>query len=318
MKPRDQSLNNFTEKFFVTNQQENSCKDSGFSSNNQDAPHLQNICYQKVSQQPQPLILSSHKDHSLQPNIHHRSQEAEDLCPQPPLPVEHTESKEEQSTQCLNRLQQTATEIQSTPTDLVPPSSDFLSTPDNHHELYSFLNPNKQHPLFNEHCLNKGQQKQYESIEHKSQNKSVYELQTDLSASLSSPPTNPLSTVKKKKQHITAKRQIGVCHQLSPSTLRSAGIALYSIMQQLFLPEFRYIKGSTTPEDSTSNLPVDSTSQRIKKNSQLLSLSPFFEEDNNVIRLVVLQKTSPLADLLICESHLRNLHSGPQMTLFAL
>ena len=94
-------------------------------------------------------------------------------------------------------------------------------------------------------------------MEDKSQNESVYELQTDLSASLSSPPTSLISTVKKKKQHITAKRQIGDCHQLSPSNLRSARIALYSIMQQLFLPEFRHIKGSTTPEDSTSNLPVD-------------------------------------------------------------
>ena len=51
--------------------------------------------------------------------------------------------------------------------------------------MYSFLNPNKQHPLFNEQRLNEGQQKQYESMEHKSQNESVYGLQTDLSASLS-------------------------------------------------------------------------------------------------------------------------------------
>ena len=62
MKPRDQSLNNFTEKLFVTNKQENTCKHSGFSSNNQDAPHLQNICYRNDSQQPQPLLQSSHKD----------------------------------------------------------------------------------------------------------------------------------------------------------------------------------------------------------------------------------------------------------------
>ncbi|XP_075265366.1 uncharacterized protein LOC142357699 [Convolutriloba macropyga] len=110
--------------------------------------------------------------------------------------------------------------------------------------------------------------------------------------------------------------------------------ALYSIMQQLFLPEFRYIKGSTTPEDSTSNLPVESSCKRIKKNSHLLSLSPFFDEDNNVIRVggrlansphsmdkkfpIVIPKTSPLAELLIRESHLRNFHSGTQMTLFAL
>ena len=104
------------------------------------------------------LLQSSHKDQFLQPNVHHRSQEAEDLCPQHPLPVEHTESKEEQSMQHLNRLQKTNTEIQSTPTDLVPPSSSFLSTPDDHHELYSFLNQNKQPLLFNEQRLNEGQQ----------------------------------------------------------------------------------------------------------------------------------------------------------------
>ena len=133
--------------------------------------------------------------------------------------------------------------------------------------------------------LKEGQQKQYDSMQHKSQNESIYELKTDLSASLSSPPTSLLSTVRKNKQHITAKRLIGVCHQLSPSTLRSARIALYSIMQQLFLPEFRYIKGSTTPEDSTSNLPVESSSKRIKKDRHLLSLSPFFDEDNHVIHV---------------------------------
>ncbi|XP_075248345.1 uncharacterized protein LOC142341307 [Convolutriloba macropyga] len=105
-------------------------------------------------------------------------------------------------------------------------------------------------------------------------------------------------------------------------------------MQQLCLPEFRYIKGSTTLESSTSNLPVESSSKRIKKNSNLLSVSPFFDEGNKVIRvggrlvnspycvdkkfLIIIPKTSPLVELLIRESHLRNLHSGPQMTLFAL
>ena len=55
-------------------------------------------------------------------------------------------------------------------------------------------------------------------------------------------------------------------------------------MQQLFLPEFRYIKGSITPDDSTSNLPAELFSKRIKKNSHLLSLSPFFDK-NNVSRV---------------------------------
>ena len=105
-------------------------------------------------------------------------------------------------------------------------------------------------------------------------------------------------------------------------------------MQQLFLPEFRYIKGSTTLENSILNLPIESSSRLIKKNSHLLSLSPFFDEDNNVIRVggrlanspysvdkkfpILIPKTSPLAQLLIRENHLRNLQSGPQRTLFAL
>ena len=84
MKPRDQSLTNFRK--IVTNQQENPCEDSGFS-NNQDPPHLQNICCRNSSnhfdedgsQQPQPLLRTSHKDQSQQPNFHHGSQEAGDL-----------------------------------------------------------------------------------------------------------------------------------------------------------------------------------------------------------------------------------------------
>ena len=92
IKSRDRSLNNFTEKLFVTNQQENPCEDSGFSSNNQDAPHLQNICCRNDSQQPQSLLQSSHKDQSLQPNNHHRSQKAENLCAQHP-PIKHTKTR---------------------------------------------------------------------------------------------------------------------------------------------------------------------------------------------------------------------------------
>ena len=101
-------------------------------------------------------------------------------------------------------------------------------------------------------------------------------------------------------------------------------------MQQPFLPDFRYIKGSTTPEDSTSNPPVESSRQCIKKTV----IYSFFDKDNNVIRVggrpanspysvdkkfpIIIPKTSPLAELLIRESHLRNLHSGRQMSLFAL
>ena len=163
-----------------------------------------------------------------------------------------------------------------------------------------------QHPLLNEQRLKEGQQKQYESMGHKSQNESVYELQTDLSASLSSPPTSLLSTVKN-KQHITAKRQTGVCHQLSPSNLHSARIALYSTMQQLFLPEFRYIKGSTISEDSISNLSVESPNKRIKKNSHLLSLSPFFDEHNNFIRVDGRLANSPYSGQKVPHNNSKNI-----------
>ena len=134
-------------------------------------------------------------------------------------------SKEENSTQRLIGLQQTITEIQLTRTDLLPPYSKFLSTSGNHHKLYSFLNPNKQHPLFNEQSLNERRQKQSESTEHKLQKESVYQLQTDLSSVFSSSPTSVLSRVKQKQQ-ITTKRKIDVCHHPSPSNLRSARIAL--------------------------------------------------------------------------------------------
>ena len=120
----------------------------------------------------------------------------------------------------------------------------------------------------------------------------------------------------RRRNNTSQQKANNVFHQLSPSDLRSARIALYSIMQQLLLPEFRYIKGSTTPEDSISNLPVDSSSRRIKNNSHLLSLSPFFDEDNVICvggRLanspysldkkfpIMIPKTSPLAGLLIRE-----------------
>ena len=272
------------------------------------------------SQQPLPLPQSSNNDQSLQPTFHHRSQEAKRLHPQRPLPVEHAELNEEKSTQHLNGLQQTTTEIQSTPRDLVPPSISSHSTPKNNLKLYSFLNPNKQHLVDNDQRLNEKQQKQYESVE----NESVYQLQTNLSASLSSPPTSLLLTVKKKKQHITVKRQIGVCHQPSPSNLRSARIALYSIMRQLFLPEFKYIKRSTKPEDSTSNLPVG-----VSRKTDIYSASPHpstkttMSSANSPYSMdkkftMIIPKTSLLAELLIRESHLRDLHSGPQMTRFAL
>ena len=93
-----------------------------------------------------------------------------------PFSVEHAESKEEKSTKRLNEHQPTPTEIQATPTDLVQPSSDFLSTPDDHNKLYRVPNPNKQHSLFIEQRLNERQQKQkkqYESTENKSQKESV-------------------------------------------------------------------------------------------------------------------------------------------------
>ena len=77
----------------------------------------------------------------------------------PSLSVEHTESKEEKSTQCFDGLQQTTTETQSTPTDLIPPSGNFLSTPGDHHNMYSFLGTNKQHLHFNKQRLNERQQK---------------------------------------------------------------------------------------------------------------------------------------------------------------
>ena len=173
----------------------------------------------------------------------------------------------------------TTTEIQSTPTCLVSQSSNFPSTPGNHHKLYSFLNPNKQQPLFNEQQL------------------------------------------RRRSNTSQQKDKLMIVINFPQSILRSARIAPYSIMQQLFLPEFRYLKGSITPEDSTSNLPAESSSKLIKKKSHLLSLSIFFDEDNNVIRVggllanspysldkkfpIIIPKTYALAELLIQKCHLK-------------
>ena len=154
----------------------------------QDALHLQNICYRNTSnhfeeddfQQPEPFFQSRHKDQSIQPNFHHQSQESEDFRPQPPPTFEYAQS----STHCLNPLQQTNNEIQATPTDFVPPYRTFLSISGDYHKLYSFLKPNKQDSLFIELCLNEKQQKQCESMEHKSQKESAHQLQTEPSANL--------------------------------------------------------------------------------------------------------------------------------------
>ena len=195
---------------------------------------------------------------------------------------------EENSTQRLKLPQKTTTEIQTTPTYMVSPSSKFPSTPGNHHKLYSFLNPNKPHPLFNEQQL------------------------------------------RRRCNTSQQKDKLMIVINFPQSILRSARIAPYSIMKQLFMPEFRYLKGSITPEDSTSNLPAETSSKLIMKKSHLLSFSPFFDEDNNVIRVggrlanspysldkkipIIISKTYPLADLLIRKCHLKNLHIGAQMT----
>ena len=97
-------------------------------------------------------------------------------------------------------------------------------------------------------------------------------------------------------------------------------------MQQLFLPVFRYIKGSITPEDNfklTSRI-IQQAYQE-KQSSQHLPI--LRQRQDNVIRVggrlanspysvdkkfpIIIPKTSPLANLLIQESHLKKLQWTP-------
>ena len=151
-----------------------------------DPSHLQKICCQKSSylfeednsQQPQNFLHSSNEDQCLQTSFHPRSQEAKNLQPKFPLPVGHTESLRKPATKCSKKLQQTTTDIQSTPTDFVKSPSTrgvlVLSTPDKHHQLHDYYNPDKQQQLINEKHLLDLQQKQSGLTEHNSRTKNAF------------------------------------------------------------------------------------------------------------------------------------------------
>ena len=83
---------------------------------------------------------------------------------------------------------------------------------------------------------------------------------------------------------------------------------------------------------------INSTTKRrvkiLPKRGRLFKLSPFYDPDNKVVRVggrlakspynidkkfpVLIPKDSPITVLLIREAHARNLHGGPQLTLFYL
>ena len=103
---------------------------------------------------------------------------------------------------------------------------------------------------------------------------------------------------------------------LSAVEVRQARTTLNSLVQQHHLAEFQLIR----KRKSTS------------RNSNLLSLSPFFDDESNVIRVggrlanspydinkkfpVLIPRKSPINKLLIREVHERSFHSGPQMTRY--
>ena len=74
--------------------------------------------------------------------------------------------------------------------------------------------------------------------------------------------------------------------------------------------------------------------QKFPRNSSLKSLSPFVDEQNKVIRVwgllvnspytidwkfqVLIARKSPITEMLIREAHEKNLHGGPQLTLYRL
>ena len=83
---------------------------------------------------------------------------------------------------------------------------------------------------------------------------------------------------------------------------------------------------------------INSTTKRRKKllpkRGRLFRLSPFYDPDNKVVRVggrlanspynldkkfpFLIPKNSPITVLLMREAHARNLHGGPQLTLFYL
>ena len=74
--------------------------------------------------------------------------------------------------------------------------------------------------------------------------------------------------------------------------------------------------------------------RKFPRSSSLNSLSPFFDEENKVIRVggrlakspytidrkfpVLIPRKSPITEMLIREAHEKNLHGGPQLTLYTL
>ena len=112
--------------------------------------------------------------------------------------------------------------------------------------------------------------------------------------------------------------QLPIPEKFSALEVKEARTTLYSLVQQHHLAEFQLIK----------------IGKRIPRNSNLLSLSPFFDNESNVIRvggrlakspydinkkfLVLIPRKSLYNKLLIREAHEKSFHSGPQMTLYTL
>ena len=94
-------------------------------------------------------------------------------------------------------------------------------------------------------------------------------------------------------------------------------------MQQLFLPEFRYIKDQQQRKTQLQTYQFSHPAS-VSRKTVIYLASPHSSTKTTTSSalMVVLHfpriawTKSPLTELLIQESHLRNLHSGPQMTFF--
>ena len=113
--------------------------------------------------------------------------------------------------------------------------------------------------------------------------------------------------------------QLSKLENFSAVEVKEARRILYSLFQQQHhLAEFQLIRKA----------------KRIPRNSNLLSLSPFFKDESNLNRVegrlanspydidkkfpVLIPRKLPINKLLIREAHERSFHSGPQMTLYTL
>ena len=172
----DQSPKWFREKSLLTNQLESPSKVTDFSYGNQESPEQQHIC------QTSAIV-------NKENNSHHQKLFLQSSLGDQPYNQLYSHS-EEQTTEGSKHLQQITNENQSTPTDLVPTSTILLSTPDEHHQFYSYYNPDTQHQLFNDQYLKEWPQKHSKFMEQDLQKNFFHKMRMRVCSAIKKPSVN--------------------------------------------------------------------------------------------------------------------------------